>query len=161
MAENGSSGANTDTQPAGTIEHDEAKKELKKAIEGSHEVLATATTVFPLTLFPDTITVDREKVTIATRSFFKTAELMSTRVEDILNVTANVGPLFGSIKIVSRIFSPDRPYKIEHLWKEDALKIKRVLQGYVIALKNEIDVKPLNSKELAKMLNDLGKDDHK
>ncbi len=138
----------------------EAKHELREAIHSSHQMLAQAKTVFPMTLIPDTVTVDREKVTITTRSFIRTAEVMSTRIEDILNVTANVGPLFGSIKIVSRIFSPDKPYVIQHLWRDDAMKLKRIMQGYVIARQKEIDTEPLGTEELAKMLDQLGKDDH-
>ncbi len=137
-----------------------AKQELKTAIRSSHQILASAKTVFPMTLFPDTVTVDREKLTITTRGFFRVAEVMSTRVEDILNVTVNVGPLFGSLKVVSRIFSPDKPYEIHHLWRDDAMKLKRIMQGYIIARQKEIDVTPLSTEDLSKMLDQLGKDDH-
>jgi hypothetical protein len=41
----------------------EATDELSRIVSHSHEVLATATTVFPFTWFPDTVTVDREKLT--------------------------------------------------------------------------------------------------
>src|SRR6266568_619758 len=37
---------------------------LEKVVQQSHEILASANTVFPITLFPDTIFVDRTKVTI-------------------------------------------------------------------------------------------------
>lgn len=136
-------------------EKQEAKKELEQAIRGSHEILFSATTVFPFTPFPDTVVIDRAKVTITHRTFFKVAEIVSIRIEDILNVTANVGPLFGSIHIVSRVLSPDKPYEIHFLWKEDALRLKRIMQGYIIAIQKEIDVTPLKTKELADMLNKL------
>lgn len=155
-----SSQTNTQNHEPSPQEHNAAREELKQAIHGSHQVLASATTVFPMTLFPDTVTVDREKVTITHRSFFRVADLMSTRIEDILNVTANVGPLFGSLKIVSRVFNTDRPYIIRYLWRDDALRLKRITQGYVIALQKEIDVSPLSTEELTKMLDQLGKDDH-
>jgi len=138
----------------------EAKKELKEAIRGSHQILETASTVFPFTLFPDTVTIDRAKLTITHRRFFSVAEVMSIRIEDILNVTVNTGPIFGSLHIVSRVLSPDKPYQVSFLWRDDAMKLKRIIQGYIIALQQEIDVTPLESKELAKMLDKLGKDDH-
>lgn len=138
----------------------EVKDELKQAIHRSHEVLARATTVFPFTLFPDTVIIDRAKLTITHRSFVQTADLMSIRIEDILNVTANVGPLFGSLSIVSRVLNSEKPFVIKFLWRDDALKLKRVLQGYVIAIQKEINCGPLETKELATMLNELGKDDH-
>lgn len=137
----------------------EAKEEMKKAIRGAHEVLFIAKTVFPLNLFPDTITVDRAKLTITTKFFFKIEEVMSIRIEDILNVTAHTGPFFGSLKIVSRVLTADEQH-VNYLWKSDALKLKRILQGYVIVMQKEIDVTPLPTKDLRKMLDDLGKDDH-
>jgi hypothetical protein len=85
---------------------------------------------------------------------------MSIRIEDILNVTATIGPVFGSVKIVSRVMNSDKPYNIERFWRNDAIKIKRVIQGYVIALQRKIDCSALPAKELATMLEKLGEDDH-
>lgn len=137
---------------------EESRKELKQAIRGSNEVLASATTV--LMLFPDTLIVDRAKLTVTKRSFLRSAEVMSIRIEDILNVTATVGPIFGSIKVVSRVLNSERPYRIGLFWRHDALKIKRITQGYVIALQRRIDCSNLPANELAAMLDKLGKDDH-
>ena len=141
-------------------EIDEAKRELKQAIKGSHEILYTADTVFPFTLFPDTVTIDRAKLTIIRRKFFGLSDSMSIRIEDLLNVTANTGPFFGSISLNSRVFNPHKPYVVNFLWREDTIKIKRIVQGYVIAMQKDIDLTPLTTDELSKMLNDLGKDDH-
>lgn len=136
---------------------DESAIELTQTINSSHEVLVNATTVFPFTLFPDTVTLDRAKLTIAHREFFWTGEVMSIRIEDILNVTADTGPFFGSLKIFTRFFSTDKPYTVSFLRRNDALKIKRILQGYIIALQKNIDCSTLPTKELADMLDDLGK----
>ncbi len=136
------------------------KQELKEAIKEASEVLVSATTVFPLSLFPDTLTVDRTKITTTRRTFFRVAEVVSIRIEDVLHVTAHVGPLFGSIKITSRIFSDEQPYTIDHFWRDDAMRIKRIAQGYLVALKNKIDCSTLSTEELAAMLDKLGQDDH-
>jgi hypothetical protein len=141
----------------------QAKKELKKAIGASHEVLVSAQTIFPFVLFPDTITIDRGKLTISHRSFFKVAEVISIRIEDILNVTANVGPFFGSLQITTRFFGTgsehdDKAYRINWLARDDALKIKRIAHGYITALQKEVDTSALSSSELAKLLLELGAD---
>lgn len=130
--------------------------ELTQTINRSHEILIQATTVFPFTLFPDTVTLDRAKLTIAHREFFWVAEVMSIRIEDILNVTADVGPFFGSLKIFTRFFATDRPYTVSFLRRSDALRIKRILQGYIIALQKNIDCSSMPTKELAGMLDELG-----
>jgi len=136
----------------------QARQELTQAIEGSYSILASATTAFQL--FADTVTVDRAKVTITKRFFWKTAEVMSIRIEDILNVTNTYGPLLGSVKITSRIFNTDKPYQINGFWREDAIRIKRITQGYVIALQRGIDCSVLPDDELVRLLNELGEDIH-
>ena len=140
--------------------HSQAKQELKQAIHDANEVLTCATTVFPIALFPDTLTVDRTKVTSSRRTFFRVAQVMSMRIEDVLQVTANVGPVFGSVRVTSRFFNDEHPFVIENFWREDALRLKRIIQGYVVALKNKIDCSQLSTKELSTMLDQLGKDDH-
>ena len=143
-----------------TPTHEETKQELAHAIAGSQEVLCTATTFFPFAFFPDTVTLDRAKLTLTHRTFFGVAEVMSIRAEDILNVTANIGPILGSVKIVSRVFNIEKPYTIDRFKRNDALRIKRITQGYVIALQRKIDCSALPCLELAAMLEQLGTDAH-
>lgn len=130
---------------------------LRDAIGASNDVLYRAETIFPLTLFPTTLTLDRAKITITERNFFKTGEIQTIRIEDILNVTAQVGPLFGSVKITTRFFNPEKPYIVEKLQRADALRLKRILQGYLIARQNKIDCSKLSTAELARTLDELGK----
>ena len=148
----------TQEQPPRVATPEESKQELKEAIWDSNEVLAMARTT--LTLFPDTLTVDRAKLTVTKHSSYRAAEVTSMRIEDVLSVTATVGPIFGSVKIVSRVLNTEEPYIIGLFWRNDAIKIKRITQGYVIALQRNIDCSSLSSRELAAMLDELGEDDH-
>lgn len=134
------------------------EKELKKIVTQSHEVLMAVNTVFPITIFPDTITVDRTKVTITRRDFFWSSDVMSIRIEDVLNVSASVGPLFGSLTVASRVMSTVDHFKINHFWRNDAIRLKHIIQGYVIAQHNNIDTAHLNKKELIETLIELGHD---
>lgn len=136
----------------------QARQELTEAIHGSNEVLATATTAFKL--FADTVTVDRAKLTVTKRQFWKTAEVMSIRIEDVLNVTATVGPILGTVSFTSRVFNAEKPYSIAGFWRDDALQLKRITQGYVIAIQRGIDCSSLPTRELATMLDKLGVDSH-
>ena len=145
------------SQDGQTSSRYQAVRQLEEAIGTAHEVLVTATTIFPFTLFPDTITVDRSKLTVAHRTFFMVGEVISIRIEDILNVTADVGPFFGSLKITTRFFEDkQKPYNVNYLWRKDALKIKRVMQGYIIAAQKDIDCSALTTEELVTMLDQLG-----
>ncbi len=149
--------AQQETQDRPLTPH-ETRQELAQAIHGSNEVLVTADTVFKL--FNDQLVVDRAKLTVTKRSFWRASEVMSIRVEDLLNVTATVGPIFGSVKIVSRVFNADKPYIITGFWRDDALRVKRITQGYVIAIQRGIDCNSLPGSELADLLDKLGEDAH-
>ncbi len=133
-------------------------RKLNKLVAKSHEVLASAVAVFPFDFFPDTVTLDRTKVTIKKRTFFWSSEIISIRVEDILNVTTGLGPFFGSLTVASRVMSSVDHFKVDYLWRSDALEIKHILQGYVIAHHNNIDVAHLSKDELIATLSELGHD---
>lgn len=135
---------------------EETRQELREAIDGSNQVLAQATTA--LALFPDTIILDRAKLTIIKRPFFRMAEVTSMRIEDVLNVACTVGPFLGTITIVSRVMSSDQTTDIGKFWREDAQRVKRIAQGYVIALQRNIDCSKLPTRDLASMLEKLGTD---
>lgn len=137
------------------------RQELENTIRDAHAILATASTVFPLTLFPNTITIDRAKITVTRRTFFQTAVVQTIRIEDVLSIDANVGPILGSVKIMSQWWNEELPQlSVDKLWREDAERIKRIGQGYVIALKKDIDCASLSTEELAHMLDKIGVDDH-
>jgi hypothetical protein len=134
-----------------------AQQELVQAVGSAHEILCHAKSVFPFMLFPDEITVDREQVSITHRQFFKMGEVNSIRIADILNVEANIGPFFGSLQISTRFFTSEKqPYQMKWLSRDEALRVKRILHGYLVAIKKNIDVSALTTEELAAMLDQLG-----
>ena len=133
-------------------------EDIKQIASRSHEIIASANTVFPLTLFPDTVTIDRTKVTITKRDFFWSADVLSIRIEDVLNVAVSVGPLFGSLTIASRVMSTVDHFTINHFWRNDAIRLKLIIQGYVIAQHNKIDISNLGQNELIETLMELGHD---
>jgi hypothetical protein len=128
---------------------------INEVVGNSQDVLVAADTMFPFTLFPHSIVIDREKVTIVNRTFFRTAEIVSIKIEDVLNVTADVGPFFGAVEVETRFFDPMR-HTIKFLRRNDALKVKRILQGYVVALKKNIVCSGFSVQQLTEILDDLG-----
>lgn len=132
--------------------------ELRKIVKKSHQLLATARTVFPMTLFPDSVVVDRTKVTIIERNFFWSANMISFQIEDILNVSASVGPFFGSLTIASRVMSTVDHFHVNYLWRKDAIALKHIIQGYIIAKHSGIATDHLSQNELVAMVSELGID---
>lgn len=132
---------------------------LRKIVKKSHQLLASCQTVIlPMNLFPDSVTVDRTKVTITKRAFFWTSSVISIRIEDVLNVACSTGPVFGSLIISSRVMNSTDHYEIDYFWRKDALYLKQLIQGYVIAQHNQIETSHLSRDELVKTLLDLGND---
>lgn len=135
-------------------------EDIEKVINRSNEVLAKARTIFPLTIFPDTIILDRTKLTVIRRTFFFSEDVMSIRIEDILNITATVGPFFGSVTIATRVLSSDDHFTIKNFLREDAMHLKHMIQGYVIARHNNIACDHLTHDELIHTLQELGHETH-
>ncbi len=140
--------------------HDESLHDLQQAIHDSEELIVQRHTVFPFSMFPDTLAVDRAKITITKRDFFRVAETVSFRVEDTLNAACVVGPFLGHVKMVGRVLSEQQEVEIGPFWREDAAMLKRVIQGYIIAIQKGIDTTNLSTKELRTVLERLGQDSH-
>lgn len=134
---------------------------IKRLVKRSNQVIATARTVFPMTPFPHSIVVDRTKITIIKRDFFFTSRVISIQIEDILNVETGLGPFFGSLTIASRVMSTIDHFQINYFWRHDAIILKHIIQGYVIAKHNGIDTSQLGRKELIDTLLGLGHDSDK
>lgn len=139
---------------------DPSEKKLSEVATSSHEIMFKARTVFPLDLFPDTVVVDREKLTIAQRLFFFTAKVISVPIRDILSVEVDVGPFFGSLKLTSRYFFTN-PQSIRFLWRSQAIGLQRLLQGYIIAHERGIECESISKPHLERLLLDLGRGDIK
>lgn len=130
-------------------------EELEELTEKSLDVLYEATTVWPFTLFPDTLTLDREKLTIAKRHFWKVATITSVPVGEIMSAEVSVGPFFGSLDLTFRFFA-NNERKINFLTRHDATEIQRLIHGYIIAHRREIDVSSVKKHELIDLLCTLG-----
>lgn len=133
--------------------------QMHKVVEQSHEILAGARTVIlPMNIFPDTVTVDRMKVTINLWESLWSHRIVTLRIEDILNVAANTGLLFGSLTISTRVMNSTDHFVIMGFWNKDVIRLKRIIQGYMIALHQGIDVSNLSTERLARKLDELGND---
>jgi hypothetical protein len=151
---------NEDSKDIDKIEADNDKKEqdFNEAVKQSNEVLAEARTVFPFTLFPDTITLDRKKLVVTQRTFFMTSKVLTIQIEEILNIAVNVGPLFGSLHIAIRGLTSEDHFDVSFLWRKDAIHLKHMIEGYIIAQKEKLDFEHLSKNELSRKLAQLGSD---
>jgi hypothetical protein len=134
---------------------EEAVHKLEGMVEKAQNVLCRARAVWPLDFFPDTITIDRKKLTIEHRSFWGVKQTVSVRHSDVTNVQAHVGPFFGSLIITSEHFI-NNIQTIKYLPRVDVLKIQQLIQGMIIAHKEGVELNDIDDKRLLKLLNELG-----
>jgi hypothetical protein len=119
------------------------------------ELLIDVQSAFPFTLFPDSINIDRRKITIIHRAFLGKSIVVSVPLADIHRVELSTGPILGSIKIMARFFD-DKPLTVNFLKKSDAFLVKRLLDGFIIAIERNIDCSTMPRNELIAMLKGLG-----
>lgn len=139
-------------------EEKKTEEEFDEAVKQSNEVLAEATTVFPFTLFPDTVTVDRTKLTITQRTFFMSSKVMTIHIEDVLNLSVQVGPFFGSLTIAIKGLTSEDHFSINYFRRKDAIHLKHIIQGHTIARRDNLDYKSMEKEKLIDTLIKLGKD---
>jgi len=139
-------------------EQDDSLQALNRAIWDSNEVLVSASTTSKL--HKDTLTLNRAKLFSIKRSPLGNIEDMSVRIEDVLNIGATLGPVSGMIKIMTNFNAPGAPYVIGPFKKKDTIKLKRIIQGYIIALDRKINLNMTPTDELITRLYELGVDDH-
>lgn len=131
------------------------QQKLERAVRESCEAIIEVKTVFPFTLFPNTITIDRHKLTLTYRSFFNAEESISVPIPNLKNIQASLDPFFGSLVITSDHFV-NNTQEIKFLKREDAKEIQRLVQGAMIANTEKIDVSKVEVPQLKKLLHELG-----
>lgn len=132
-------------------------EKLANLTKGSRDNLFVAKTVFPFILFADTLKIDRQKITIVHNDFFRMSQTASTEIKNIMNIQADVGPLFGSITVTSKHFL-NNTQAIKYLKRKDVAAAQRLLQGFMIARRAKIDTDSIDTAQLLVLLNDLGQE---
>jgi hypothetical protein len=128
---------------------------LHKAVGHSEEIILKVKAIFPLDLFPDTIIMDRQKLTVVNRTFFNSAHTVSVQLKNIRNVESELGPLYGSVTITSKQFA-NNTYTIKHLRRSDIVNLQRSVQGAMVAHEEKIDTSKIHAGQLRGLLHKLG-----
>lgn len=135
----------------------EAKKELKKLeelVEKTKDIIYETSSVFPFRLFPDTVVVDENKVTLTRRDLFfkRTFPIM---YEDIITVKVDRGILFAAMEFeIKRLDKKPRP--ITYLNPKEASTAKKYIMGLVEAKKAGINLSKLDTAQIRQKLEEIG-----
>lgn len=122
----------------------------------SQIVLFKAQSVFPFDFFPSDLLIDEVKVTVVERIFLQTAQIRSVAINDMSAVTADVSLFFGCLTLTDRYFS-QQPITVKYLFRKDASKARRIIQGLMISRDEKIDITRFGrTSELVKQLETIG-----
>lgn len=122
----------------------------------SQEVLFETTTVFPFTFFPDKISIDRVKVSVTKRIFWMDKITESILHEEIVSISAHSVFFLGSVTILSRQVNL-KPLIINSLKREDAQRVRRILQGLSVARQKQVDLDSLDRDTLLATVEAIGR----
>lgn len=103
-----------------------------KASEGKY---FTCVSVWPFNFFPDSITLDEEKLTIVRRGFL-TTDVIPIKIPDLLNIEIHNAPLFCTVEVVAK-FVTARHEKIPYIRKSDGKELQKRCTELLIARHNQ------------------------
>jgi hypothetical protein len=136
-------------------EGDKNISKFKKLIDDASKELFRFKSVFPFDLFPDEVVVDINKVNIIKRISVFGERVHSVFIQDISDVFITNNILFSTLEIVDTGFT-ENSIQVKNLKKSDAARARRIIQGLVIARKQQIDLSSVYDEELALKLEKLG-----
>ena len=135
------------------------KNLVASLVKKSNRILVTISTHrFPIDIFPDTLNVEEGRLTIINRSFFLSSQIHSVDIKDISNIFVNTAPFFAQLVIISKTFTKNE-IRIKHLWKEEAVLVRRIIEGLRAFQSKQIDTSVFSVEELVSKLKELSTTD--
>lgn len=129
---------------------------FESLLKRAHKVLFKARAVFPFDFFPDEITIDEDKVNIITHEFFFSGDIHSIAIDKIRDIQVTTGPFFASLTVVPDGY-PGNHIVVHYLWKSDAIKARRLIQGLMLVKNQGIELTRLDLPDLVGDIEYLGR----
>lgn len=131
------------------------KTVVESLVKKSNRILMSISThKFPFDFFPDTINVEEGRITFITREFFLTSHIHSVDLKDISNIFINTSPFFAQLVIVSKTFTQNK-IKISNLRKDEAVSVRRIIEGLRTLESKQIDTSIYTQTELLTKLGEM------
>lgn len=131
------------------------KHKLDQLVSKSNRVLMRVTAVFPFDFFPNTVVIDENKVDLVYRTFFFSQQVFSILTKNINFVTIEAGPIFATLIMEVKGFEQN-PLPIRYLWKNDAIRARRMIMGLVACAHENINLSVFTLRELKRKVEEIG-----
>ncbi|SRR5258708_23797337 len=130
-------------------------QKLQELIQKEQAVLLKISTFFPLDIFPNDLVITQNTVHVSFNELFGSGRVDNIPIVDIGEVYVDTGPFFATIYISWKPYNNSQVV-LHYLLRNDALKAREVIQGLIIAKKNNIDLSGVDNRDLTHMLAEIG-----
>lgn len=130
------------------------KKNSIKKIANNSKKIAQIKSVFPFDLFPNTISLDKQKIDIVFYRFPAFRKVFTLFYEDVRTVKIIEGLFFATLYFELKGYEQN-PEPIRLLKKDQANKIRRLILGLCVATKEKAKIK--KGPKTKKILRKIGK----
>jgi hypothetical protein len=122
-----------------------------------NEILFRTSSIFPLDLFPDEITIDKFKICVKSKNFFSIKDIHYLTIDSIKDIEVIIGPFFASLIIYPTGINSE-PMILKNLSKNSAITCSRIIEGLLVLTKQGIKAESLiQDNALVKRLEKLGR----
>jgi hypothetical protein len=142
----------------------EANKQRLQTITARHEIEMLRThSVFPFTVFTDTLIIDTTKVSIAKKQLVATEFITTIPLKDISDVTVQTVMFLATLTIsympqaTSSGGNKSIDAVIANLPRSDAINAKNILKGVLVAKAEDINIADLSPQDVADVLQKFGR----
>ncbi len=125
---------------------EEDKQTISNLIKKSNRRIISISSLFPWTLFPNTIEVEESRVNFIFRQLWA-SQSHSVNIKDISNVFIQSSPFFATLQIVSRTFV-ENDITIGHLETKKAHRVQMIIEGLRTFAEHNIDTSNYEVNEL-------------
>lgn len=122
------------------------KQVVDDLIKKSNRNIISITSIFPWSIFPNTIYVEESRVTFYFNQFLS-SQSHSVDIKDISNVFIESSLLFSSLQVVSRTYVQNN-IKIGKLDKKKAIRVKEIIEGLRTLRENNINTSNYEIQDL-------------
>jgi len=142
-------GKNKDDEKPITVTPNESEK-MTGLLKKTGSKLLTVSTVFPFTLFPNTIDVELGRIKLTFRQFLF-SQTHSLDIKDISQVNVEHGIFFSTLEIVTRSFVQN-DVRINYLWRKQAELLRDIIDAMRILAEQKVDLYSIETSELMQKL---------
>lgn len=101
-------------------------------------ILARASQIFPLTLFPDELIVEELRIVWLIKKGPWTNEIVSIMASDIASVNCASGPFFGQIHVQSLTGGPE--IMVNNLLRRDVYNVRSLVEGIALSARERLTI---------------------